>query len=149
MLPNLHLADGERQLPLDFNCENLRNGRIIYDVYNPTGVLHAQIIALSFKAYTAAFVGLPGFTMQKYASQQILLNKTLGHRVGLVGNFRRGSNGTVSCLGITLAQPGLHGIVVIPRIRQTIAALDATAPQAADDLKGEFVNGFARRADTN
>ena len=38
----------------------------------------------------------------------------------------------------------LNGIVVIPRIRQPVAALDATAPQTADDLKGKFVNGFAR-----
>lgn len=69
--------------------------------------------------------------MEKRTGQQILLNKTQGHGIGLVRNLRRSANGAVGSLGVTQIQPGLELIIEILQRR--------------DSFQGTFRNELVNR----
>ena len=107
MFADLNFAGNKRHFALCFNRQRFRVGWIKNDVYNTARVLYAEIIFLPGETDAAAFVGLAFLAMQKSAGQQLLVYKAQRHGIGLEGNLRRGSKGTVRCLGIALAQPRL------------------------------------------
>ena len=65
VLTDLNLASKKGRFALDFYRECFYVGRVKYNIYNPTGILYAEIIFLSAKTDAAAFIRLALLAMQK------------------------------------------------------------------------------------